>query len=108
MASAKAPRSRPIALPIASSGDIWRSRYDVSSCATTSVSVSLSKRRPSASSSSLSSWKFSMMPLCTIATRSVAMGWALRSLGLPCVAQRVWPMPIVPRQRLACRAAPRD
>ena len=57
--------------------------------------------RPSASSSSFSSWKFSMMPLCTIATRSVAMGWALRSDGLPCVAQRVWPMPIVPAQRLA-------
>ena len=42
-----------------------------------------------------------MMPLCTIATRSVAMGWALRSVGTPWVAQRVWPMPIVPRQRLA-------
>ncbi len=23
-------------------------------------------------------------------------GWALRSLGLPCVAQRVWPMPAMP------------
>ena len=66
------------------------------SWATTSVSVSLSKWRPSAKSSSFSSWKFSMMPLCTIATRSVAMGWALRSEGLPWVAQRVWPMPIVP------------
>ena len=37
-----------------------------------------------------------MMPLCTTATRSVAIGWALRSDGLPWVAQRVWPMPIVP------------
>ena len=46
-----------------------------------------------------------MMPLCTIATRSVAIGWALRSDGLPWVAQRVWPMPIVPGQRL--RAEPR-
>ncbi len=44
------------------------------SCATTSVSVSLSNRRPSASISTFSSWKFSMMPLCTIATRSVAIG----------------------------------
>ena len=66
------------------------------SWATTSVSVSLSKRRPSADSSTFSSWKFSMMPLWTTATRSVAMGWALRSDGLPCVAQRVWPMPMVP------------
>ena len=37
-----------------------------------------------------------MMPLCTTATRSVACGCALLSLGLPCVAQRVWPMPILP------------
>ena len=27
----------------------------------------------------------------------VACGWALVSLGSPCVAQRVWPMPVVPR-----------
>src|ERR1700686_587754 len=38
-----------------------------------------------------------MMPLWTTATRSVAIGWAFFSFGLPCVAQRVWPMPIVPR-----------
>ena len=37
-----------------------------------------------------------MMPLCTTATRSVACGWALASVGLPCVAQRVWPMPVEP------------
>ena len=37
-----------------------------------------------------------MMPLWTTATRSVACGWALSSVGRPCVAQRVWPMPIVP------------
>ncbi len=37
-----------------------------------------------------------MMPLWTTATRSVAIGWALVSVGRPCVAQRVWPMPIVP------------
>ena len=41
-------------------------------------------------------WKFSMMPLCTTATRSFMCGWALRSVGLPCVAQRVWPMPVRP------------
>ena len=37
-----------------------------------------------------------MMPLCTTASRSVACGCALLSDGRPCVAQRVWPMPIVP------------
>ena len=37
-----------------------------------------------------------MMPLCTTASRSVACGCALFSVGLPWVAQRVWPMPIVP------------
>ena len=37
-----------------------------------------------------------MMPLCATATRSVACGWALLSVGLPWVAQRVWPMPILP------------
>ena len=68
----------------------------VTSCATTSVSVSVSKRTPSASSSAFSSRKFSMMPLWTTASRSVACGWALVSFGLPWVAQRVWPMPIVP------------
>ena len=40
--------------------------------------------------------KFSMIPLCTRATRPAAprCGWALRSLGAPCVAQRVCPMPV--------------
>ena len=37
-----------------------------------------------------------MMPLCTTASRSVACGCALLSVGRPWVAQRVWPMPIVP------------
>ena len=37
-----------------------------------------------------------MMPLCTTATLSVACGCALTSFGWPCVAQRVWPMPMVP------------
>ena len=37
-----------------------------------------------------------MMPLCTTAIRSVACGCALLSVGLPWVAQRVWPMPMVP------------
>ena len=37
-----------------------------------------------------------MMPLCTTASFALACGWALFSVGLPCVAQRVWPMPIAP------------
>ena len=60
------------------------------------MSVSLPKIAPFFSSSSRSSRKFSMMPLCTTASRSVACGWALLSVGLPWVAQRVWPMPMVP------------
>jgi hypothetical protein len=55
----------------------------------TSVSVSVSKVWPAASNSLRSSWKFSMMPLCTTATCSLAWGWALASLGRPWVAQRV-------------------
>ena len=42
-----------------------------------------------------------MMPLCTTETSSVICGWALASIGLPWVAQRVWPMPVAPVQRLA-------
>ncbi len=38
-----------------------------------------------------------MMPLWTIATCSPLMcGWALRSAGMPWVAQRVWAMPSSP------------
>ena len=39
-----------------------------------------------------------MMPLCTMAMRpeQSVWGWALRSVGAPWVAQRVWPMPAVP------------
>ena len=63
---------------------------------------------PFFSSSSRSSRKFSMMPLCTTASLSVACGCALFSVGLPWVAQRVWPMPIGALQRLAAAAASRD
>ena len=43
-----------------------------------------------------------MMPLCTTATRpdSSECGWALTSVAGPWVAQRVWPMPVVPAKRL--------
>src|ERR1044072_8222544 len=47
------------------------------------------------------------MPLWTTATRSVAIGCALSSVGSPCVAQRVWPMPIVPWARAPPPPAPR-
>ena len=41
-----------------------------------------------------------MMPLWTMATRSVACGCAFDSVGAPCVAQRVWPMPACAGERL--------
>ena len=93
MASANAPSSRPSAASTACSGVMPSSRLRVTRWAMTSVSVSVSNRQPSAISSSFSSRKFSMMPLWTSASRCVACGWALVSVGLPCVAQRVWPMP---------------
>ena len=68
----------------------------VTSCATTSVSVSVWNCTPAAWSSLFSSRKFSMMPLWTTASRSVACGWALVSFGLPWVAHRVCPIPIAP------------
>ena len=48
-----------------------------------------------------------MMPLCTTATRpdSSACGWALASVAGPWVAQRVWPMPVVPAKRLGSASA---
>ena len=48
-----------------------------------------------------------MMPLCTTASRSVACGCALLSVGLPWVAQRVWPMPMVPASGSRCSRASR-
>ena len=48
-----------------------------------------------------------MMPLCTTASLSVACGWALFSVGRPCVAQRVWPMPIEPCSGFSCSRASR-
>src|SRR5207237_843041 len=37
-----------------------------------------------------------MMPLWTTETPPETCGWAFLSEGTPCVAQRVWPMPIWP------------
>ena len=57
----------------------------------TSVSVSVENFAPLLSSSRRNSAKFSIMPLCTTASFSVACGCALFSVGRPCVAQRVVP-----------------
>ena len=73
-----------------------------SSWAATSVSVSETRVWSSASIRARSSAKFSMIPLCTSATRPAVFpfriatcGWALTSLGAPWVAQRVCPTPVV-------------
>ncbi len=67
-----------------------------SSAAATSVSVSDSNVTPLCSSSSLSSAKFSMMPLWMTASfpPSARCGWAFWSVGPPCVAHRVCPIPV--------------
>src|SRR5664280_501765 len=76
--------------------------------AITSESVSDEKRTPTRSSSRLSSRKFSMMPLWTMATRppSSVWGWALRSTGAPCVAQRVCPSARWPRSPTVSAISP--
>ena len=38
-----------------------------------------------------------MIPLCTTATPPYLCGCAFSSDGLPCVAHRVCPMPVIPR-----------
>src|ERR1700733_10571463 len=48
-----------------------------------------------------------MMPLWPTASLGDACGWALVSVGLPCVAQRVWPMPIAPSSGAAASFASR-
>jgi hypothetical protein len=65
------------------------------------ISLSVSERKrvpPAASSARRASW-FSTMPLWITATRSLlsTSGCALRSEGWPCVAQRVCPMPVLPK-----------
>ncbi len=67
-------------------------------CTATSVSVSLQNSTPAASSSPRSDAKFSMIPLCTTAIFPAASlcGCALRSVGRPWVAHRVWPNPACP------------
>ena len=61
-----------------------------------SVSVSEVRTWPRASRPSRSSRKFSMIPLWMTVISPVQSwwGWALRSLGRPCVAQRVCARPM--------------
>ena len=63
---------------------------------TTSVSVSLENSIPASINWFLSWLLFSIIPLWTTATLSVICGWAFFSSGVPWVAQRVWPIPILP------------
>ena len=92
-----APCSRAQTATMASVRLSHRISSDSSRWAAISVSVSESSSSPAASTSARSSAKFSMMPLCTSATRPwlPRWGWALTSLGAPCVAHRVCPMPVV-------------
>ena len=64
--------------------------------AITSESVSDANFAPCSSRRSRIDVAFSMIPLCTTAIRPEpsVCGWALTSLGSPCVAHRVWPMPV--------------
>src|SRR6478672_9466375 len=93
---AKAPVRRGSTAATASWGEAPRSTSRATRWPTTSVSVSLSNLRPSPISSSRSGLKFSMIPLCTSATDPTMCGWALPTVGAPCVAQRVCAMPVVP------------
>ena len=63
-----------------------------------SVSVSDANTWPSFSRRTRSVWKFSMMPLWITAIRPWQSwcGCALRSVGVPWVAQRVWPIAVCP------------
>jgi hypothetical protein len=64
--------------------------------------------RPARSARRAAGLKFSMMPLWTSASTSVAWGWALAAVGAPWVAQRVWAMPVVPGagSRASSRTSP--
>lgn len=96
--SVNAPSRRRHTNRIASARSSHAENSSASRCATTSVSVSEASSCPRSANSARSSAKFSMMPLCTTATRPALSrcGWALASVGPPCVAQRVCPIPVDP------------
>ena len=72
-----------------------------------SVSVWEVNSMPSAVSLARSSSAFSMIPLCTTAMRPAVSvcGCAFSTVGSPCVAQRVWPIPGEPLNRAGISAA---
>ncbi len=94
-ARAKAPRTSRRVARTASASDTPPESSRSTRWAMTSVSVSVTNECPSSRSSWASSRQFSMMPLWTTARSPLQsrMGWALASVGWPCVAHRVWPMP---------------
>ena len=89
-----APRTRRNMERVASDSDAPAAISCSIRCAITSVSVAEVSVCPAASSSARSSAWFSMMPLWMMARRPVqsVCGWAFSAVGLPWVAQRVWPM----------------
>ena len=95
--SVNAPCSRPQTCCIASVRVPPSASRASTRWAAISVSVSEVISWPARSSSARRAAKFSMIPLCTSATRPVAprCGCALRSLGAPWVAQRVCPIPVL-------------
>lgn len=94
MARAKSPRKIAIERRTASRSPCPAASSASTRCAITSVSVSEASTWPFATRAAASSRWFSMIPLCTMATFPVqsTCGWALRSVGAPCVAQRVCPI----------------
>ncbi|CAM5664711.1 hypothetical protein SALBM217S_10899 [Streptomyces griseoloalbus] len=99
--SVKAPSSRRHTRRMASARSAQAEYSSASRWATTSVSVSEASACPRSVNSSRRAAKFSMMPLWTTATRPALSrcGWALASVGPPCVAHRVCPMPVDPAGR---------
>ena len=91
----------------ASSGDVPASTCSLTRCATTSVSVSLSNTRPRA-------WQRLAQRLEILDDAVVDQRDFLRRVrmrvdvvGAPCVAQRVWAMPVVPGAGSAASTATR-
>ena len=105
-----APSSCRTAAPTALARSAPASSSSPIRCAMTSVSVSDVNAWPEASSPSRRSAKLSVMPLWTITTRPdpSRCGCALASVAAPWVAQRVWPMPVVPSTGAAFTRASRS
>src|SRR6266545_4630518 len=96
-ASAAAPSRRGSTASAACSRDEPFASSSSRRWTTTSVSVSLVNACPRFTSGAFRSAKFSMIPLWITAVTppQSTCGWAFCSVGRPCVAQRVWPIPVV-------------